>query len=84
MLKGNCNSPENGYAAMYEYETKFINKVKLAENLPVYHKLEKSAQSALLAHTGCGLNAIRAIAFIDRISAMTNEEFIAWASTLSA
>lgn len=83
MLKGNCTSPENGYQMMYEYESKFIHKIELAKNLPIYPKLEKSAQDALYAHTGCGLTAIRAIAFIDRLTAMTDEEFIAWATALS-
>lgn len=84
MLKGNCNSPENGYAMMYDYEQQFIRKIELAKDLPIYSKLEQSAQDALYAHTGCGLTALRANAFINRLSSMTDDEFLSWATALSA
>lgn len=76
MLKGNCNSPENGYQRMYEYESKFIHKIELAKDLPYYSLLEQTAQRCLNNHTGCGLSAILAIHDMDRIIAMTDEQFM--------
>lgn len=76
MLKGNCNSPENGYQKMYEYESKFIRKIELAKDLPHYSLLEQTAQKCLNNHTGCGFSAISAIACMNRISAMTDEQFM--------
>lgn len=76
MLKRNCNSPENGYERMYEYESKFIRKIELAKDLPHYLLLEQTAQKCLNSHTGCGLTAILAIHDMDRIIAMTNEQFM--------
>lgn len=76
MLKGNCSSPENGYERMYEYESKFIRKIELAKDLSRYSLLEQTAQRCLNNHTGCGFSAILAMHDMDRIIAMTDEQFM--------
>lgn len=76
MLKRTYNSPDNGHEAMYDYEGKFIRKIELAKGLPHYETLEKHAQECLYNHTGCGLPAIIAIADMDKIIAMTDEQFL--------
>ena len=58
------------------YEGKFIRKIELAKGLPHYETLEKHAQECLYNHTGCGLPAIIAIADMDKIIAMTDEQFL--------
>lgn len=67
MLKGYLNN---------EYESKFIRKIELAKGLPHYSLLEQKAQKCLNSHTGCGLTAILAINDMDRIIAMSDEQFI--------
>lgn len=76
MLKRNCNSPENGYQRMYEYESKFIRKIELAKDLPNYTLLEQTAQKCLNNHTGCGFSAISAITCMDKVIAMTDKQFM--------
>lgn len=76
MLKGNCTSPDGGYKAMYNYEGNFIRKIELAKALPHYETLEKHAQECLYNHTGFGLSAVLARADMNRIIAMTDEQFL--------
>lgn len=67
MLKGYLNN---------DYESKFIRKIELAKYLPHYSLLEQKAQECLNSHTGCGLTAILAINDMNRIIAMTDEQFL--------
>lgn len=80
MLQLTYQTPKGGTSAIFEYETKFANKIKLAENLPAYQKIEKHAQDCIYAHTGFGWHAIVATDFIDKVIAMTDDEFIKWAT----
>lgn len=76
MLKLSYNSPDNGAQRIYDYESKFICKIELAKDLPHYSLLEQKAQQCLNNHTGCGLTAILAINDMNRIAAMSNEQFM--------
>lgn len=84
MLKRNCNSPCNGYEAMYNYEGNFIKKIELAKDMPNYEVLERKAQECLNYHTGCGLPAILARSDMNRIIKMTDEQFLKAAKTFLA
>ena len=76
MLKGNCTSPDGGYKAMYNYEGNFIRKIELAKAFPHYGTLEQRAQECLYNHTGFGLTAVLARNDMNRIIAMTDEQFL--------
>lgn len=82
MLKLNVNSPENGHQAQYDYETTFSKKIELAKGFPNYAKIENWAQECINAHTGFGYSAIRATVYIDKVNAMTDDEFKQWARSL--
>ena len=71
----------NGYAAMYNYESKFIRKIELAKSIPNYEALEKRAQECLNNHTGCGLPAVLARSDMNKIIKMTDEQFLEAAKT---
>lgn len=78
MLKLNVNSPDGGRKAQYEYETKFANKIYLANGKPFFKKLYDYAQQCIYAHTGFGYSSIVAIDFMDKINDMTDEQFLEW------
>ena len=76
MLIRNCTSPDNGYEAMYNYESKFIRKIELAKDMPNYEALERKARECLYNHTCFGLSAILARADMNKIIGMTDEQFL--------
>lgn len=78
MLKLNVNSPDGGKRKIYEYETKFANKIYLANGKPFFKKLNDYAQQCIYHHTGFGYSAIVAISFIDKINEMTDAQFLEW------
>ena len=74
----NVKSPDGGRKAQYEYETKFANKIYLANRKPFFKKLYDYAQQCIYAHTGFGYSAIAAISFMDEINSLTDEQFLSW------
>lgn len=76
MLKRTCNAPDNGHEEIYNYEGKFIRKIELAKAVPHYEMLEQRAQECLYNHTGFGLSTVLARNDMNRIIAMTDEQFL--------
>ena len=86
MLKLTYNSPHHSVydvRAIFNYESNFANKIKLAEGMAGYEKIEKYAQDCIIAHTGFGYQAIVATDFMDKVIAMEDEAFIKWAESIA-
>ena len=65
-----------------KFEVKFVEKIMLAKDMNIYPKLEKSAQTAICANRGYGLDMILAENYMEKIISMSDKEFIAYASGL--
>lgn len=64
-----------------DYEKKFADKFKLVEGAPNFEALERFAQKCIDLHCGDSLDGISARVYMDKIIAMPDDEFIAWATT---
>jgi hypothetical protein len=65
-----------------QYEAAFAARFKELEHLPNYPALERFAQKCVDLHCGDSLNGISARVYIDKITAMSASELLAWAKTV--
>lgn len=73
-------TPGRGNHAQVTYEEKFASKFELVKESPNYAALERFAQQCIDLHCGDSLNGISARVYMDKVIAMTDDEFIAWAT----
>lgn len=66
-----------------KFEVKFAEKISLAKDMDIYPRLEKSAQIAIDANRGYGLDMILAEAYMKKIISFSDEEFLAYARGLN-
>lgn len=76
--KLNCGKYSN--RLQVEYEEQFAAKFKLVENAPNFAELECFAQKCIDFHCGDSVDGISARVYMDEIIAMSDEEFVAWAT----
>ena len=62
-----------------EYEKKFASKFDLVKDIPHFESLERFAQKCIDLHCGDSLDGISARVYMDKVIAMSDDEFIAWA-----
>ena len=83
MLKLTYETKEPRTQAIFDFENKFVNKIKIAKNLSNYNVIKMYAQNCIHWHTGCGFISIQATAIMNKFINMTNNEFIEWVKTVN-